>query len=309
MDNRDRGTERRADAAAAPATSRIARTWNAIPALLRATLAAMAILVIGQLPPGLFLLIALHTTPALPWFLFATIAWLWLSWRWLAGRGPPRGTSAQRRANLRAARIDARMWLLALAAGGFGMACVLGTALLTGLVATLPEAAYRAPFDVSSFPPWTVLAIFLQLALVAGVVEEAAFRGYMMSIVERRHGWVVAIAAAALLFWIVHLSHAYATVAFVPFFFAYSVLHGALVWATRSIVPSVVLHAIGDFTILPMQYGVIRDPLGSSIPAHVALVVACGLASMLLFFVLGGQRRRPAGGTTTPGASGGTAPP
>jgi membrane protease YdiL (CAAX protease family) len=309
VDSPDRETERHADAAATPATSRIARTWNAIPALLRATLAAMAILVIGQLPPGLFLLIALHTTPALPWFVFATAAWLWLSWRWLDGRGPPRRSSAQRHTNLRATRLDARTWLLALAAGGFGMACVLGIALLTGLVATLPEAAYRAPFDVSSFPAWTVLAIFLQLALVAGVVEEAAFRGYLISIVERRHGWLVAIVAAALLFWIVHLSHAYATPAFIPFFAAYSVLHGTLVWATRSIVPSVVLHAIGDFTILPMQYGVIRDPLGSSVPAHVALVATCGVATLLLFVVLVGRQKRLRFGTTVPGASGGAPPP
>jgi len=297
MGSSDRENAQRADAAIAPAATRIARMWNAIPALVRATLVAMAILVVGQLPPGLFLLLALHTTPHLPWFLPATLAWLWLFWRWLGGRGPPVRTAAARRTNLRAAALDPRTWLLALAAGGFGMACVLGIALLTGLVAPLPEAAYHAPFDLSPFPAISVLAIFLQLALVAGVVEEAAFRGYMISIIERRHGWLVAIVAAALLFYVVHLSHAYATVAFVPFFAAYSVLHGGLVWATRSIVPSVVLHAIGDFTILPMQYGVVRDPLGDSVAAHLTLVVVCGLVSVVLFGAL--ARRRLA---TNPGS-------
>ncbi len=282
--------EQSTDIADAHRGSRGARLWAAIPALGRATLVAFAILAVGQLPPGLFLLLALHLTPTLPWFLPATLVWLWLFWRWLGGRGPPVRTAAARRANLRAAPLDARAWGLALLAGGFSMACVLGIALLTGLVAVLPDAAYRAPFDLSSFPAWTELAFFLQLALVAGVVEEAAFRGYMISMIEPRHGWLVAIVAAALFFYVVHLSHAYATVAFVPFFAAYSLLHGALVWATRSILPSVVLHAIGDFTILPIQYGVVRDPLGSSVSAHAMFVLVCGLVAVFAFVLLARAR-------------------
>jgi len=59
------------------------------------------------------------------------------------------------------------------------------------------------------------------------------------------------------LFYLAHLSHAYATLAFAPFFLAHGLTLGLLVFYTRSIVPGIVLHAVSDFIVLPMQYGVI----------------------------------------------------
>ena len=163
------------------------------------------------------------------------------------------------------------------------MVSILTIALVTGLIAELPAAAYEAPFDLSRYPRWTIWAFLLNVALVAGVVEEAAFRGYMLSIVERRHGWLWGIASVAVFFYVVHLGHAYATVAFAPFFLAYSFLHGSLVFLTRSILPSVVLHTLGDLTILPIQYGVVANPLGTSVRAHVLVIVGFGVLSALAF--------------------------
>jgi len=60
-----------------------------------------------------------------------------------------------------------------------------------------------------------------------------------------------------ILFYVAHLSHAYATLAFVPFFLAHGLVFGLLVAYTRSIVPGIVLHGVSDFVVLPMQYGVI----------------------------------------------------
>jgi membrane protease YdiL (CAAX protease family) len=260
--------------------------WVRLPALFRAVVVAFVILFVGQLPPGLFLTIGLKFTPAVPWFLATTVVWLYLWWTYLNGRWWPAATARVRHENLRGNSLPSSVWLWSMFAGGLGMVSVLSGALLTGLVANLPPQAYEAPFDLSPYPPWTVLAFFLNLALVAGVVEEAAFRGYMLSIVERRHGWVVAIVSVAVLFYLVHLSHAYATVAFVPFFMAYSVLHGVLVFLTRSILPSVVLHALGDFAVLPMQYGVVADPLGLSVLGHVLVVMSFGLASALALWHL-----------------------
>jgi hypothetical protein len=65
------------------------------------------------------------------------------------------------------------------------------------------------------------------------------------------------IGLVTLLFYIAHLSHAYATLAFVPFFLAHGLVLGLLVYFTRSIVPGMVLHAVSDFIVLPMQYRVI----------------------------------------------------
>ena len=49
--------------------------------------------------------------------------------------------------------------------------------------------AYQGPFDVASSPAWTIVSVFAAVALTAGVVEEAALRGYMLSGIQRRFGW------------------------------------------------------------------------------------------------------------------------
>ncbi len=133
----------------------------------------------------------------------------------------------------------------------------MGIAFMTYRFAALPDAAYRAPFDVASFPPWTLVSIFAAIALTAAVVEEAAFRGYMLSGIQRAYGWLVGIGVVTVLFYVAHLSHAYATLAFVPFFLAHGLILGLLVFYTRSIVPGIILHAASDGIVLPMQYGVI----------------------------------------------------
>jgi hypothetical protein len=54
-----------------------------------------------------------------------------------------------------------------------------------------------------------------------------------------------------------HLSHAYATFVFLPFFLAISVVHGLLVRCSGSIRPSVLLHALADFIVIPVSYGLV----------------------------------------------------
>jgi membrane protease YdiL (CAAX protease family) len=144
----------------------------------------------------------------------------------------------------------------------------------------------EAPFSLRPYPWWTQLAFFLTVAVTAGVVEEAAFRGYMLSTIEHRHGWVAGILIVSLAFYAAHLGHAYATIAFLPFFMAYSLVQGILVYFTRSIVPSVVLHSIGDFIILPIQYGVVADPLGSSVGLHALVIVVFATGGGLAFWRL-----------------------
>lgn len=214
-------------------------------------------LILGGSVSGALMLANLKLAPTLPLFFPATVLWLWLFWRYVRGDGWPRSTSARRRDGLLCRTPSARVWVWALVAGGLALAAVMGIAFVTYRFAELPEAAYRAPFDVAAFPPWTLVSVFAALALTAAVVEETAFRGYMLCGIQRRFGWSVAIGLVAILFYLAHLSHAYATLAFAPFFLAHGLAFGLLVFYTRSILPGIVLHAVSDFIVLPMQYGVI----------------------------------------------------
>lgn len=224
---------------------------------VRATVLGFVILTVGGLVSGTLMVANLKLAPTAPVFFPATVLWLWLFWRYVRGDGWPQSTSALRRDLLRAGKLSPRAWRWALVAGGLAFAAVMGIAFMTYQFATLPDAAYRAPFEVASFPPWTLVSIFAAVAFTAAVVEEAAFRGYMLSGIQRGYGWVVGISVVTVLFYVAHLSHAYATLAFVPFFLAHGLVLGLLVFYTRSIVPGVILHAASDCVVLPMQYGVI----------------------------------------------------
>ena len=182
------------------------------------------------------------------------------------------------------------------------MISVVGVSFLTLRLADLPAQAYRLSLDLSAYPWWTVVAALLAVSLTAGVVEEAGYRGYMLSLLERRHGWVQAILLTGFMFFLDHhFGHAYATWAFLPFFMLVSVLHGLLVYCTRSILPSVVLHALADFVVIPMQYGLMghldftpvwKSGLDGLFLGTVAVVALSGAASVPAFLHLAALTRK-----------------
>ena len=272
------------------------RLWGKLPALVRAVIVGELVVMVGGLPE-LLLAANLKLFPAIPWSLPAILVWLWLFWRYLNGMWWPRSTSQQRRRDLRGCPVSMRVWRWSLLAGGLGMVSVVALAFLTPRLADIPRDAFKLPVSFSAYPVWTVVSILLAISAVAGVVEEAGFRGYMLSQIERRHGWIVAILVTGLVFFADHhFSHAYATLAFLPFFMAVSTLHGLLVYLTRSILPSVVLHAVADFIVLPIQYGVFGNPsvssiwrtgIDSSFLALVGLGASFGLAAVPVFMHLG----------------------
>jgi membrane protease YdiL (CAAX protease family) len=83
-------------------------------------------------------------------------------------------------------------------------------------------------------------------AVVAGVVEETSFRGYVQRPIERRHGPVVAILITGSLFGLAHLTHPEVGLVLLPYYVAVAAVYGALAYLTESIFPSMILHAGGN---------------------------------------------------------------
>lgn len=256
---------------------------GSIFAAVRAILLGFLILLVGGSLSGALMVANLKLAPTLPLFFPATVLWLWVFWRYVRGDGWPRSTSDRRRDSLRAPMPSPHAWAWALVAGGLALAAVMGIAFMTYRFAALPDAAYQPPFEVASFPPWTLVSIFAAVALTAAVVEEAAFRGYMLSGIQRRFGWSVGIGLVTILFYVAHLSHAYATLAFLPFFLAHGLVFGLLVLYTRSIVPGIVLHAVSDLIVLPMQYRVIPSAGEWAFVSQGWLSLLAGAAAVLAF--------------------------
>jgi len=84
-------------------------------------------------------------------------------------------------------------------------------------------------------------------AVVSGVIEEVAFRGYMQSGLER-FGAGPAILATSVVFALFHGVHGWQALLLLgPGLFIASVLFGMLAYHTGSILPGIAVHVVGDF--------------------------------------------------------------
>ena len=276
--------------------------WQRVPVIVRAILVGLLVNEVGQLG-AVFIFPNLKFLPRIPWMLAAATVWLWGFWRYVSGSGWPQATRETRRRDLRATPITGMVWRWSLLAGGLGLLSVAGLAFLTPRLAEIPRDAFKFSVDFSNYPPWTVVSILLVVSVVSGVAEEAGFRGYMLSQIERRHGWIAATIITGVMFFLAHyVSHAYATFAFLPFFLAVSALHARLVCLSGSILPSIVLHAAGDFAVVPFFYGlmgtvplssVLKTGVDSSFMVEVALTLVFAAAAVPAFRKLAEVTRQP----------------
>jgi membrane protease YdiL (CAAX protease family) len=268
------------------------RFWNWLPAVVRGIVAGYVVNMIGGLP-GLFLFANLKFLPQVPWSLPAMVIWLAIFWWYFNGGGPPQATSESRRLNLRAAPVPVNVWKWSLVAGSFALISVLGIGFLTPRLAEIPQSDFKIPVEFSKYSWWMVLSAIIIISVTAGVAEEASYRGYMLSPIQRRHGWTVATLITGFVFFLDHhFSHAYATFAFLPFFLLVSAIHAQLVRLTGSIRPSVVLHSLFDLMVIPVQYGLIaqlpitsvfQSGIDSTFLAEVGVVVIFGIAAWFGF--------------------------
>lgn len=206
----------------------------------RAVLVGMIVLFVGTIPRNLVFAANLRFFAAVPWAVPATAVLLWLFWRYVRGDGPPASTADERRRSFRANRLPARVWTWALLAGGLGLvALVLALRVANRLV----ELPLQAVPELGQVPGSTMVALILMGAVIAGVVEESAFRGYMQRLIEQRYGLVVAILITGTMFAVAHLDF---TLMLWPYYVAVTAVYGAVAFLTDSILPSVVLHTGGN---------------------------------------------------------------
>lgn len=217
--------------------------WLRVPLLVRAVLSGLAAATAGTVPWALLVSANARHLPVLPWAVPVMAGYLWLYWRYVRGDGWPRATAAARRTDSRANRLAGDVWGPALLAGMLGL---IGVLLLQGVLGRLVSLPQQRALDVSRYPAATVLLLVLMGAVVAGVVEETSFRGYMQRPIEQRHGPVVATLVTGTVFGLAHFTHAEVTLVLFPYLLAVGIVYGALAHFTDSTLPSMVLHAGGN---------------------------------------------------------------
>jgi membrane protease YdiL (CAAX protease family) len=289
--------------------------WQQLPLIIRAILIGFLVTLFGTAPWSVLTGANLKLAPSFPWAVPAMVFYLWVYWRYLDGRGVPKSTAAARRASFRARCIPGSVWLWALAAAVLGLACAVTLQQVYARFVHLPVAPTP---NVSGYPIFTVLCLVLMSAAVAGITEEAGFRGYMQSAIERRHGPAIAITVAGIAFGSLHFTHGFAhTLPRLPYYFAVAVVYGAIAYATNSILPTMVIHACGDaleFMLASWRAALLPPPpiwqSGPDRAFWVCGALAClfGVAAIYAYRKLGaaaivashGANKMTATGATTP---------
>jgi membrane protease YdiL (CAAX protease family) len=265
--------------------------WQKFPVWFRAVVLGLVVSGVPTVVWALLAIVNVKLTPAIPWSVPAMAVVLWIGWR-----------SLRSDERLRAIPLSPPAFRLALVAGGLGIAAVWAAfAAFRGVLHITPPPAD----DVSRLPIWTIATVIVMAATVAGVAEEAGFRGFMQLPLERQYGPFTAVAVTSVIFTAVHLTHGARILPFLPFYFVAAVIYGLLALTTGSILPSMLLHACGDVMMFVFQYLNVRFNTAAVaatgrieiVPALVAIVL--GGASVVVFRLLA----RPAVSAQVPAMS------
>jgi membrane protease YdiL (CAAX protease family) len=225
-----------------------------IPVAIRAVVVGLAVAATGTLPWSALVGANLRYGATVPWASAVMAALLVLWWRYLVdGCGAPASTREARRRGSRANAVSEDVWGLAI---GVGLLGLVATLLLQGVLGRLVTLPQQRDIDPTQYPALTVFAWVVMSAVVAGVVEETAFRGYMQGALERRYGLAPAIVVTGTVFGLIHFSHPEVGLVLLPFYLAVSAVYGLLAAATNSTLPGMVLHAGGNvFSALGLLLG------------------------------------------------------
>jgi membrane protease YdiL (CAAX protease family) len=190
----------------------------------------------------------LATAPAVPWSVGAMALVLLAAWTFLNGNWGGRSGQA-RRALLRAHRVPPSLFAWALLAGGLSLVALSGLWIVLFQLVKIPGNVS----DFSTLPALTYFAALVMAALSGAVTEEAGFRGYFQGTLERHLGAPFAIALSALAMVPEHASTQGFVWPTVVFYLVVDAMLGTTAYLTRSILPGIVVHAIG----LMMFFGLI----------------------------------------------------
>jgi len=182
---------------------------------------------------------------AVPWAVVPMSAYLWAYWKFIRGDFSSSDCTDRYRSALRASPLAGNVWVASLLAGLIGFGALLAFVNVMARLVALPASD---PITTPpGMPPLTAFLLLTMSSVVAGVTEEAAFRGYMQTPIERRYGLAPAILVNGTMFGLLHFpNHPDAVLTMLPYYIAVAAVYGGLTWAANSILPALVLHAGGD---------------------------------------------------------------
>jgi membrane protease YdiL (CAAX protease family) len=227
--------------------ARVMAAWGWLPVFVRAPIVAFVVLNLGTTAGVIPLWGNMHFHPEFPWAFPATLAVMAVFWYYFTGGGYPAATRAVRQDVTRLKSLPWPIWRAVVLPVLFSMVTV--TSLRLALPSILPVEAPKIAADLSPYRFATVIGLLFSLAISAGIAEEVAFRGYLQKPLEDAYGIAPALILTGVAFWYAHadkvaLSH-------LPFHLVASILLGLSAYLTKSLLPAIIGHAVGDALLLP----------------------------------------------------------
>lgn len=203
------------------------------------------------------LLANLKTSPAVPWSVPAMALLLGAVWTYFNGSWGSVRTRSTRRSLMRARSVSPGAFAWALGAGILSIVSLAGFWIVLFQLVKMPGNTS----DFSAFPAATVIAALAMASLAGAVSEEAGFRGYFQGTLERHVGAPLAILFTAFLMIPEHASTQGFVWPTILFYLLVDTMLGVTAYLTQSILPGIVIHAIGLMTFFGLVWPYDRNRL------------------------------------------------
>jgi membrane protease YdiL (CAAX protease family) len=217
---------------------------NRVPLVVRAGILGLIVMAAGvQVWNGLVLGALRLEQPLVP--LLAMPLLLVLYWLFFSGSLFWRATKPARREAFRATRLSRTTWMWGLAGAGLFVVTFHASVFTLFRLVPYPAEQFVVPAVLAKIPANLLWPYVIMASMVAGLCEETGFRGYLQQPLERRYGPTVAIVLATIGFVALHLNQAWIGALLLPAILA-SVMLGDLAYASRSLIPCMIGHAVMD---------------------------------------------------------------
>jgi membrane protease YdiL (CAAX protease family) len=221
-----------------------ASLWDRVPLVIRAIVIGVLVMGVGVQAWAVLGQVALRLKqPLVPLVLMPIV--LVVYWLFFSGAIFWRATKTVRRENFRETSLSPATWGWGLAGAALFVVAFQASVFTLFRLFAYPPEQFARPDVVALIPSALLWPYVIVASLVAGICEETGFRGYMQRPLEKRYGPATGIAVVTLMFMLAHLNQAWLTALLLPSVMA-SVMLGILATASRSLIPSMIGHAVMD---------------------------------------------------------------
>ena len=211
-------------------------------AVLRHMLIGLVVMAVVTTTWSLAAVANVRLSPQVPWAIPIGLTYVGLVVAYLNGRGWPTSTAKIRRRHFRLRLVRGAESRWSLLAGALAITC------LWLVFAAFGGRGSQAPPGREATLAPNILVMFVIVgSAVTALGEEGGLRGFMQAPLEQRFGPKAAIGMTAVTFVLIHVTHGLSVlISMGPFYLATGLVYGVLAYLTQSILPTLVLHFVGD---------------------------------------------------------------